>query len=1289
MHARHDQRASARDTVVERRAPTQTVPPEPPTSASRARSCDAGAAPVPPAAAARRGARRQPSHRHHGDGLFDETGRLRCRYPSEMPRGRGRRRRRRRSCRRSASGAIPSEVLRVVREAVLLDPYAHSGWPPPAPSRHVSTRPRRDAVAGELVRLYGIDGTYDGTGAAAFLQPTSGRAPAASAAADPAGSVPTRRRLAGTSGRRAGPLLAVRGTPPSPWRSPPGASRGCRCGSSGRSRWTGATRSTAGALDGIDLDAAATATAARRRIDPEFIGPQPRSTTGVAKALARRRSTRWLDAEDQRDDATPASRSVSEADEDALARVRATSSPRSTSSRRRSTASASSCSASPTSARDRAPTADDRRPAPPVAPVCPMPLFGGTMRVDDCGSSTPSAARSTIPVTAVRHDRHARGRRPPRDDRALPPAAPARRARWLFRLVDPGHAVDADPATARARRSSTRSAGDAGGQPGRRLPAARPHRRGARVLRRRRARRSASWSTTPITGGVTWEPAPGRPLPPDAGPLTGSPPTHRLLGRIAAGVVQRRRRDPAPGEPPRGDERAVGAAAGDRHDAVDASTRSPPSARRPSPGSSAGRSPSCGPRCASTLPTTSTRCTSPTPAAPTARRGRLRRRSPTQRSRSGIGDLGRSDDGVLGFFVDDDYRAPAPRRQGGRVARRSTAAATAGTSACSAHAEAPATDAIAAPVPRAPRTRCRAARARRVRLTLLMLPAGQGAPHLGIVLPRKALALARRLGGPGAERLMPSLRVGPVLVDPAEIRLPLVAPARRATRRSPGDRPLTWQDDPILAATQAALLPRHAPRGPGGLDPGHAGAADRRRRLMARKMAQASRPGDEEDAGEEEGSAAKTAAEEDAARRGRGEEEGARRSRPRGRRRRRSRRRREAAPAKTRSARAGAARRPRRGRPRQAAAARRRQRGGRCRGSAGSAAAVERGRPTAGALPPVRGRHVRPAGAATRRWPGDARPAAARRQRGPSPIGDLNAGYRSARRSSGGARPTAGPRVTGRIRDLAVTPTASGRTRPAPRAASGTPTTPARRGRRSAAGPTAAGQPAATSTPRRAAACWSTFGAGAGARLRDGRHRRADAEHAATGALHAGRGGRAVVRSGRRTAAGRRQPVGAGHRLGAARGLWHLAHGPPPGGHAWPRRRRDAGPGARGHQRRAVPRHPTPVAGPPPARRVPAGPNRRGTGHARRAGPPTPHGHRRAVARRRCQRPHRLRRLQPTASPSATTSASPATGSTNLTPPAANVLGRMSFADPAGGPRCTCSAEVRRPGAPHLWLVRR
>jgi hypothetical protein len=56
--------------------------------------------------------------------------------------------------------------------------------------------------------------------------------------------------------------------------------------------------------------------------------------------------------------------------------------------------------------------------------------------------------------------------------------------------------------------------------------------------------------------------------------------------------------------------------------------------------------------------------------------------------------------------------------------------------------------------------------------------------------------------------MVPSVRVGPVLVDPAEIRLPKVASLGKDQLFTRRTGPLTWRDDPILAASQAALLPR-------------------------------------------------------------------------------------------------------------------------------------------------------------------------------------------------------------------------------------------------------------------------------------------------------------------------------------------------------------------------------------------------------------------------------------------------------------------------------------------------
>ena len=94
-----------------------------------------------------------------------------------------------------------------------------------------------------------------------------------------------------------------------------------------------------------------------------------------------------------------------------------------------------------------------------------------------------------------------------------------------------------------------------------------------------------------------------------------------------------------------------------------------------------------------------------------------------------------------------------------------------------------------------------------VRLTLLMHPGGK--VHLIVGHPAAQQSRRWRATGwhPGLSVLAPSLRCGPLLIDADKVRLPKVAsfPAEQLfTRR---DTPTSWKDDPILAATQSALLP--------------------------------------------------------------------------------------------------------------------------------------------------------------------------------------------------------------------------------------------------------------------------------------------------------------------------------------------------------------------------------------------------------------------------------------------------------------------------------------------------
>jgi hypothetical protein len=176
-----------------------------------------------------------------------------------------------------------------------------------------------------------------------------------------------------------------------------------------------------------------------------------------------------------------------------------------------------------------------------------------------------------------------------------------------------------------------------------------------------------------------------------------------------------------------------------------------------------------------------------------------------------VGELTRSDDGLLAFFVDDDFSrarvvdkavldgALDTGRQRGHFGRYGE------TPKIPLRGDEPGGRPIVHPYLLAD-DELAMHLGQTVRLTLLMHPASKVHLTSGI-LPRKDIALVRDWVQPGLAVMAPSVRVGPVLLEPGQVRLPKVGVFPKDQMWTRRDTPSTWKDDPILAATQTALLP--------------------------------------------------------------------------------------------------------------------------------------------------------------------------------------------------------------------------------------------------------------------------------------------------------------------------------------------------------------------------------------------------------------------------------------------------------------------------------------------------
>lgn len=732
----------------------------------------------------------RPSLRHHGDGLYDETGKLRCRYPTEVGdayegvlRGAD-------LVPTLGSGAIPGEVLAIVREAVLLDPYAEQWHADTVAGNDESVLVAAKArLSAEFARMYGADGVYDGAGAA-FVRAKSGPLP--QAAANGWDRVPTRdeRLLELQVAAEAARFSVWNGTTPSPvaittWRQP-----WVPLWLEWRVQVVGSTSLDGWHLRSLDFERSDGLDVS---VDRELLGRSPISR-GVGEAL-HEGIRRWLDAENTRDDA--GSSTISDDDELALASLAGLLAP------------IDVVSATLDGLReqllgiDYVGQVERGRPGPddvpmPVASDVPIPLFGGRVQINGLRIVDAFGRTLDVPVDGMRTTTTLEEPDHPTSITVRPRFQHT--ARWLFRLVDPAHAADADPLAAREafvdQVSPELSVNPVAGFV---LP---DHIDEALEFFTADGEPIGQLGHDGLTGAVAWEVAPGRRLPPDAGPLAELPPRARLVGRLATGVLRADVRARSTETPPADSAlttllRAI--------DTTMWSVDTLAGVGTPAIAGLIGR------------PVAVVRATLRLDiqddvaeldithdGGADARRKRFEELS-EHRFPVRLGDLRRTDDTLLGFFVDDDYDRF-------HVVDRVVAAQAYDTGRHRAHLGLLGSTAplVSRPLDHPfleAEDELWIRPGQTVRLTLLMLPSGRVYLTSGI-LPRKALALADQWISKGLERIVPSVRVGPLLVDPADIRLPKVhvLGERQSFIRRTG--PLTWREDPIVAATQAALLPK-------------------------------------------------------------------------------------------------------------------------------------------------------------------------------------------------------------------------------------------------------------------------------------------------------------------------------------------------------------------------------------------------------------------------------------------------------------------------------------------------
>lgn len=744
-----------------------------------------------------RGPRR--SLRHGWDGRFSPDGCLLCRWPSQVPQGYAQLLDGARVLPSVASGAVPPEVVALAREALTQSPYLRPWLAEVASAQGgVDATVAATRIDAEVALRFGRDGVYDGTTAAfADLAGPAGpgvRARAAGAVATGTGRMVADelRRFSLVAGVDASPVAVT--TWAQPWIP----------------MWLewSADVVLADRLDGWTLGAV--------DYEPPAEGadgtppPPPRTITGRSPLHAGTATTlaasieAWARAEDALD-----AKNAGEADESTEALL---------SGLADAIDHLDIVTASLDGIRERLlglPAEDGllrpRAPDGSLLPIAPVDdaqlLIAGGVRLTAARIIDAFGRTLDLPVDAARV--------PARDEIAAPAGTPApvlppalrvhprltRPARWLFRFVDPAPAdAGGEPAEASIDQSDPRAMVNP--VAGFLLP---DHIDEALEVFDVAGRPLGQLMDAAVGGGTGWEIAPGRAGPADAGPLYGLDGPARLLGHFAAGMVAADSAARA-GRPVGEAQPESGLAAFLR--AVDSTLWTVDTFAGLGSEHIAGLvgRPLAVVRATLRLDVDDDldELDLSDPARKAAREQAYRDLADRALAVR-VGELTRSDDGLLAFFVDDDYEhvhvvdkvvRDAALESGpweGHFGRFGTTPVMPGERPIS-HPYVVAEDEL------------RVHPGQVLRLTLLMNPAGQVHLTSGL-LPRKSLALARDWVQPGLSVLAPSARIGPVLIDTKDVRLPKVSAFGTDQLWTRRDTPSSWKDDPILAATQTALLP--------------------------------------------------------------------------------------------------------------------------------------------------------------------------------------------------------------------------------------------------------------------------------------------------------------------------------------------------------------------------------------------------------------------------------------------------------------------------------------------------